>query len=186
MDKFKTSLKKSSNAFEKFFKEPLLEIFHGDTRVVEGVMTDEMSQILDRMAGIDLWFFNENYGVRGIASRVQFISPNVKPYRTFTVRKNRDSGTKTEYEKRKYAIENEWLYPVFTFQGYISDAPLCFAVAKTVDILWMIEHGFYSVKHTGKSQKGQASFYVVKWDDMQKQNKNIVIKDLNVLVKGKV
>lgn len=173
MDNFKASLKKSSLAFERHFKKAVSEIFKGEFVVVEGVTDDKMSLTLDQLAGIDLWYFNTNMGVRGIANRIQFQS---KCWATFTIRKSRASGAKTEYEKRKYAIEHDWLYPVLTLQGYINrDKVLGFAIAKTEDILWMIDNGYTHVQKTGKSQIGQAEFYVVSWADMKRHNKNIYV-----------
>ena len=177
MDNFKTSLKKSSVAFEKYFKEAVLKVFKGDFEVVEGVTKYKMAQTLDQLAGIDLWYFNTNVGVRGVANRIQFQN---KCWRTFTVRKSRASGAKTEYEKRKHAIEKDWLYPILTLQGYIlADKPLCFAIAITEDIIWMIDNDYCKIKSTGKDQIGQAEFYIVKWADMQKLEKNIYIWEQN-------
>ena len=173
MDNFKTSLKKSSFAFEKYFKKAVLEVFKGDFEVVEGVTSYKMAETLDQLAGIDLWYFNTTRGIRGVANRIQF---QTHCWATFTVRKTRASGAKTEYEKRKYAIENDWLYPVLTLQGYIDGSKILgFAIAKTEDIIWMIDNGYSRIQKTGKSQIGQAEFYVVSWEDMKKQNKNIYI-----------
>ena len=177
MDDFKTALKKSSVAFDQYFKEAVLKVFEGDFEIVEGVTKYKMAEVLDQLAGIDLWFFNTEKGVRGVANRIQF----QKCWATFTIRKSRESGIKTEYEKRKYAIQNDWLYPILTLQGYIEkDVPLCFAVAKTEDIIWMIDNGHCFVKKTGTEQIGQAEFYVVKWSDMERLGKNIYIKHITL------
>lgn len=173
MDDFKTALKKSSIAFKKHFRDPLLKILKGKFEVVEGVTKDEMAKTLDMLAGIDIWHFDEKFGVRGVASRIQ----HGKSWDTFTVRKTRESGAKTEYEKRTYAMDNEFLYPILTFQGYISNnAPLSFALTKTKDIFWMIENGFCYLKKTGKEQDGQAEFYVIDWKNMVKNKKRIEIR----------
>ena len=176
MDNFKTALKKSSIAFEKHFRGPLLEILNGNFEVVEGVTKDEMAKTLDMLAGIDIWHIHKRQGVRGVASRIQY----GKSWDTFTVRKTRESGAKTEYEKRIYAMKNEFLYPVLAFQGYISnDVPLSFALTKTKDIFWMIDNGYSRLKKTGKSQIGQAEFYVVDWQRMVDNKKRIEIRYLS-------
>jgi len=173
LDNFKVSLKKSSLAFEKHFKKAVLEVFKGEIEIVEGITKDKMALTLDRLAGIDLWYFNTKMGVRGVANRIQF---GGKCWATFTVRKSRASGAKTECEKRKYAMENGWLYPILTLQGYLDgDRVLGFAIAKTEDIMWMIDKGHSKVRKTGKAQVGQAEFYVVTWANMQEHNKNIYI-----------
>lgn len=175
MNDWKHQLKKSSLVFSQYFKDPILQIFKGDFEVVEGVTKYEMAKTLDQLAGIDFWYFNCQHGVRGVANRIQFTNKN---WRTFTVRKSRSSKAKTEYEKRSEAIKNEWLYPILTIQGYFDEQKnivLGFAVAKTADILWMIDNGFCYIKRTGVDQVGQAVFYVVKWDEMIDKNKSIII-----------
>lgn len=171
MDDFKIALKKSSVAFEKHFRKPLLDILHGGFEVVEGVTKDEMAKTLDMLAGIDVWHIDNRFGVRGVASRIQY----GKSWETFTMRKSRESGAKTEYEKRKFAMKNDFLYPVLTFQGYIDhgDIPLSFALTKTKDIFWMIENNHFRLQKTGNEQVGQAVFFVIPWKEMIKNNRQI-------------
>jgi len=169
-------LNKSTTLFDRVLKPRLKEVMGGHFKVVEGITINEHAKKLDRFAGIDLWHIDEEKGIiRGVASRIQFSDTN---WGTFTVRKERDSGTKTEYEKRKYAIEEGALYPSHTLQAYISDDEeiVSFAIAKTEDIIEMIDIEHCDVKHTGNDQKGQASFYVVKWQDMRDNNYPIYIE----------
>lgn len=174
LDNFETQLKRSSIIFDKYFKETVLKILKGEFEIVEGVTKSRMAQNLDQLSGIDLWFLDPNQGIRGVANRIQFQEKN---WRTFTVRKSRESGAKTEYEKRKHAIENNWLYPDITLQGYINkkNEVLGFAIAKTKDIIYMIDNGFCRENKTGKEQIGQAEFYIVDWDKMKKQGFPITI-----------
>lgn len=168
---FETNLKRSSAVFEKLFKDKLESILGGRIEIVEGVTTYDMASRLDMLAGIDLWHYDE-HGIYGIASRIQF----GKCYGTFTIRKEVESGAKTEYEKRKYAIQYGLLYPKLTFQGYVEgDVIQGFAIARTKDIIWMIDHGYCYVSHTGADQKGQASFYVVKWHDIKEKGRGIYV-----------
>jgi len=174
VDDWQTQLKKSSIAFDTHFKEAVKKVFKGDFEIVEGVTKYEMAKTLDQLAGIDLWYFNTNLGVRGVSNRIQF---GEYSYKTFTIRKSRESGIRTEYDKRKFAIENDYLYPVLTLQGYINskNEVLGFAVAKTTDIIWMIDNGYFFERKTGINQIGQALFYCVNWDDMKNKNLNIYI-----------
>lgn len=168
-------LEKSSSLFDRVLKPKLIEVMGGYFKVVEGTTIDEHAKKLDRYAGIDLWHINENKGViRGVASRIQFSDTN---WATFTIRKKRESGTKTEYEKRKYAIENSCLYPTLTLQAYINDNEEIqgFAIAKTKDLITMIDNGKAAIKHTGEDQHGQASFYVIKWQDIKENDYPIYI-----------
>jgi hypothetical protein len=151
------------------FIKPVLEMkLDGDLITVEGNTLDETAKMLDALAGIDLWYANRE-GMYGIASRIQ----RGKAWRTFTVRKSRESGAKTEYEKRKWAMDRGYLYPRVTFQAYIGDADVCMAIAMTEDIFACIDRGLCLTRKTGDHQKGQAYFYVISWDDMKDNNYRI-------------
>lgn len=174
MDNFEVALKKSSVNFKNYLEDIALQVLGGgEFEIVEGVTKDKMSRLLDTLAGIDLWHINTKHGIRGVANRVQY-STN---YKTFTIRKSRESGARTEYEKRAFAIEHELLYPVLTLQGYLekSGEVLGFAIAKTVDIINMIKDGNCTIRKTGSDQIGQASFYVVNWQQMKNLNYKIYI-----------
>lgn len=165
-------LKTSSKTFMDLVEPELSKAIGGYFLAVEGVSADEMARLLDTLAGIDFWNVQEGEGIRGIATRIQ----RGKSWRTFTVRNQRMSGARTEYEKRKQAIEEGLLYPELTLQAYVDNGKLLsYAVAKTVDIVKMIDIGKAIVKHTGPDQYGQASFYVVKWDDMKQMGCQILI-----------
>jgi len=127
---------------------------------------------LDTLAGIDAWHIVDNVGIRGIASRVQECPYPYRPYNTFTIRKNRDSGTKTEYEKRKQAIDsnNGWIFPHLTVQSYVSakrNGELrSFGVAKTADIINLIDQyndDGQSSPFVYTKRTTNAEFYVVDW-----------------------
>ena len=92
---------------------------------------------LDTKSGIDWIAENENHIIT-IAARIQF---GVN-YRTFTIRKERKTGTKTELEKRKEAIKNGFLYPLYTCQCYFTNNYnfLGGAIIKTVDLYKSLEN----------------------------------------------
>lgn len=92
----------------------------GRLEVVEDSTAEGLTRSFDVLAGIDAWHLNDELGfMRGVASRVQWGSA----WNTFTIRMSRDSGTKTEFEKRLDAIEQHDirgdLYPVLTVQAYL-------------------------------------------------------------------
>lgn len=100
----------------------------------------QLAQDLDILAGVDAWHVSHTVGaMRGIASRVQWSD---KCWRTFTVRKERPSGQKTELEKRLYALDNPndgWLLPALTVHAYITEPRrhgrlLGAAVMRTADL----------------------------------------------------
>jgi len=83
---------------------------------VEAVTEPEMTRLFDQISGIDAWYIENENGIRGIASRVQW----GKNYRTWTVRMKTIFGGRTEYQKLTNAIENDWLYPYWTVQAYLT------------------------------------------------------------------
>lgn len=162
-DNFTITFQKSLD-YQKIIKPLLEKVLKGELITVEGETLNETAKLLDTLAGIDLWFANKEKGMRGIASRIQY----GKNWRTFTIRLERDSGAKTEYEKRKYAIDNDYLYPVITYQAYLCEDGKM-AIAMTKDIIDYIDKGLAYIRHTKDDQQGQASFYVVDWDDFKAQ-----------------
>ncbi len=94
----------------------------GSILPVEGNVDAHLAQALDRHAGIDAWHIVPGKGVRGVASRVQWIEPQRTPWNTFTLRYARESGTETEFSKRKKSLailEDGWVFPSVTVQAYV-------------------------------------------------------------------
>ena len=174
MQTFKDSLKKSSIQFLDIIKPEIIKILKCEFCIVEGVTTEKMALTLDMLAGIDVWSINKKLGMYGIALRTQ---TGNRDWHTYTIRHIRDSGAKTEYEKRKYAIENNRLYPYLTIQSYVTNTNklISYAIAKTKDIIKMIDDGNCTENRTGTSQIGQASFFVVDWYEMQKAGYKVII-----------
>lgn len=172
---FKTDLSESTIDFKNIVMPILRDLLNGgEFDVVEGIAIDELAKKLDLYAGIDVFYTSPNFGMMGIASRIQKDGNN---WRTFTIRKSRDSGTRTEYEKRVYARKHDYLNPHLTMQAYLDrDRTTCLglAVTRTNYILDCIAMGFYKENKTGWDKYGQASFYVVRWDDMRKNGFKVV------------
>lgn len=141
----------------------------GRLMAVEG-SDNEVCRMLDLTCGTDYFqVYDERGLVWGIASRMQEIDTAryKRPFNTFTVRKARASGVKTEYEKRRDAIMRGGVYPYLTMQGYVDKQTgelMSLAIARTTDIMDYVDAGMTDTKHTGAEQKGQAEFFVVKWD----------------------
>ncbi len=130
---------------------------------MEGRPDTELARELDMRSGIDGWQLMSDGGMRGIASRIQ----KGKDWRTFTVRLTRDSGAKTEFQKRKEAIESDkgLIYPHLTVHAYseTEQGPiLSVAVCKTADIIEFIERGKHKLRRAPN-----ATFAVCHWDDLQ-------------------
>ena len=131
---------------------------------VEG-QANEVCRVLDMQCGIDYLLYSKYSGqVYGLASRVQY----GRNYRTFTVRKERESGAKTEYKKRIDASTYGGLSPQYTMQAYVKDGEINgLAVVKTEDLLNFIEKGLADEGRTGANKDGQATFYICGWDKLR-------------------
>jgi len=136
-----------------FKKSELINIERND----EGVL-----MWFDKYAGIDWMVKSEDNHIMGIASRIQWDVD----YRTFTIRYERWTGSKTEYDKRKEAIENQYIYPTYTLQAYFKDKSnpqmLSCGIVKTSDLYSFIGSFPYLVFEN----KSDNIFKYVKWDDM--------------------
>ena len=131
---------------------------------VEG-QSNEVCRLLDMECGIDYLLYSKDLGqVYGLASRVQY----GRNYRTFTVRKERESGAKTEYKKRTDAKDCGGLSPHYTMQAYVKDGEINgLALVKTEDLLNFIEKGLADEGRTGANKDGQATFYICDWDKLR-------------------
>lgn len=150
----------------------------GEVLRVEGEDND-VCKMLDQTCGTD--YFQVYKGkniVWGVASRFQRIPSGRDPYNTFTIRKERESGGKTELEKRKYAIEHNGVYPFLTLQAYYRDVDgeiMSLGIAKTTDVMKAAESKMASERKTGEDKIGQAVFICVKWSDMIRNGMDVRI-----------
>lgn len=171
-----SDMRQSMSRVEKA-KPIIAQILNGGEIIpVEGD-DNEVCKLLDMTCGTDyLQAYKDKGLVWGVASRIQTIKQGYKPYNTFTVRKARESGAVTEYEKRAYAIKHGGVYPFLTMQAYVdeNDNFLSIGIAKTTDIMDFVEKGLADTNHTGKQQIGQAAFYVCRWSKMQENGYKVL------------
>lgn len=167
-----------SMGYIKRYESTLLGVFKASRLIACEGDVSEVAKHLDMSCGIDYVVVSIDGSLtRGIGCRVQEDKYPVK-YRTFTIRNKRDSGSKTEFEKRKNAIKSGGLYPFYTAHIYVDekhDRIDRMAIAKTEDIIWYCETQNPPKNHTGESQIGQAEFYTVGWDDFRRAGKQIII-----------
>jgi len=134
----------------------------GQIKPVEVIEDNDLAHDMDVKCGIDIWQTVEGEGCRGIASRVQWN----KNFKTFTIRKEKTNGMKTEYEKRKKAIESgSYIYPYLTCQAYIKKEGFVLmggAIARTTDIFRAIERNYFQIRKTI-----DASFYAVAFKNVE-------------------
>lgn len=173
-NKWIDDLKSSTIAIEKAQKE-IRKMVKGDLYSIED-SDNEILRLFDKFAGIDLIsLFDSN--IIGIASRVQW----GKAYNTFTIRKERRTGTETEYKKRLNAIKKGYFYPALTMQIYCDNRKdnniLSMAMMKTIDLYELIETN----PELFKTQLSDNFFIFIKWDDIKKKtDKKIIARYLKL------
>ena len=145
---------------------PALGRYLGGGRIVhvETITETAFARDLDFLTGIDAYQVTGNQrGIRGIASRVQW-GPTA--WRTFTVRRSTGNGGKTEYAKRKDAIESGrgLLYPHLTIQAYVSGRPngrlLAAAAVRTDELIAMCAES-----RVRTTPADGSTFYWVPWSE---------------------
>lgn len=176
MRTFEEDSKASARIFEKTVWPIIAAKCGGGQVTFVETMNSELAKQLDIMAGIDLWQVSDGH-VRGIASRVQWppaaLAPDGEPWDTFTIRYERDSGAKTEFEKRREAIKTgQWIFPYLTVQAYVSDNGvepeiLSVAIVKTSTLYSFLDeematHGLKG-QYVRKRATDNASFLWVSW-----------------------
>jgi hypothetical protein len=148
---------------------PVLETWTDSENVsVEAVTDSDMADELDQTAGVDSWNIKRDDIIRGVASRVQYLTNLTfdEPPDTFTIRKERESGAKTEFEKRLNAIRQGGLFPHWTTQAYLDEPRgelLSFARVRTEDLIRHIDEGTEGGDYYVVDPPGEASFYAVNW-----------------------
>lgn len=172
---FKDAINDSIWQFNNIVKPVLVDRYGGEFISVEG---DEhpVCKLLDMVGGVDIIWLVKN-SIIGIANRIQVTNKN---WATFTVRKTRESGAATEFEKRCKAINSGIaIYPQLTLQSYINfnGELLGYGLVATKDLFDVISCGDCRVQYTGKEQIGQASFYVVGFSKIKELGKKIIIWD---------
>lgn len=170
---FEEDFKDSVFDFLRVVKPTLLEqqIIKGEIISIEEMIRPEYRNLLtqfDQLAGIDIFVVASNEGITTMSSRIQWHDTS---YDTFTIRKSRNTGAQTEYNKRLKAIQSgKWLYPYYAIQAYLTKPKrkgslIALAVTHTKDIIDMIQQGNYE---EGFTPNDRNTFCIVKWQDMIK------------------
>lgn len=168
MSNFNNDMNWTSGLFEQHVWPSISELCGGGEIITMEISVDQLADAFDKHSGIDAWQVTPDSGMRGIGSRIQRIKDDVRPYDSFTVRAKRFNGVKTEFAKRKEAVESNrgFVYPYLTVQAYVREQDnqlLSAAVCKTADLIWFIENGY-----SQENQTTNAAFYVCFWRDMVK------------------
>lgn len=115
---FKSDAKKSRAWFKKFTCRALEILGFKNVHSVES-HDSELTKLLD-YAGVDA-LAQKDGATMTIASRIIQKTPTGNDYSCFSIRDSRTSGTKTEFEKLKGAIEINSLRPMWHCQTFISE-----------------------------------------------------------------
>ena len=164
---FQTAARQSQSDFIRLLKKPLEQLLEG--KIVSTECEETVARLLDMRAGIDAILDHPYYGLLGMGIRIQY----GRDYRTFTIRKQRETQAITEYAKHANALLEDGMTTKFNVHAYIdekSGALHSAAIALTHDIYGCIDRGLCDERMTGNDQIGQAAFYVVDWDTL-KDNK---------------
>lgn len=148
-------LSRSKKAFQGLVWPELNKFLKGKLDIVEGSQ-DKRDFDMDTQSGVDYWWVENGAGRTGLSSRVQADDGRRGfPYNTFTIRRSRITGTRTEYQKLVEARKNRRLYPALMIQSYITawdDGELIsFALAYTDSILDYIAKGKAGIKPTSNA-----------------------------------
>ena len=167
MSDFKTDLRDSITDFKRLVQPKLIDLgfIEGRIRHVESNNPDAMCSELDRIAGIDAWVVNSKKGIFGLSSRIQWGIP----YDTFTIRKRRTSGARTEYAKHTEAMSSGGVRGQIMVQAYVTrrNDPTselrAVAVASDEDIWALIGQGLcFDEKNTDDDNE----FIVISWKEL--------------------
>lgn len=164
---FNHAMSETSDDFNAHVWPVLSHMLKGEIVPVEG-RDNPALRMLDMYCGIDYLLKLEGSNVIwGVASRIQRIGQNCKPWNTFTVRLERDSGAKTEFNKRVRDILLDGIYPRITYHAYVKGGQLAtLGVCLTKELVEFCANGNPETRHTNEWQCGQAEFYVCHWKDM--------------------
>ena len=160
---WRVDLSDSIEAFNKIKDTVLPQLISGRIYSIEST-DNELLILFDQYSGID-WIRQDDTGLQGVATRCQF----GHPFNTFTIRKQRSTGTLTEYEKRKQQISKGYIYPYFTLQAYFDNRKeknlLSIAIMKTIDL-----YGELEINPHAKMRNSDNEFIYLPWENIP-QNK---------------
>lgn len=159
-------MRQSTEAFSRLVVPHLQTLLPpGQWQIVEGVTAWAMAQTLDMLGGIDAWYYRNNEGIWGVASRVQQGTDN---YRTTTLRARKRNGHRTELERLVWAVEHDALHPQWVIHAYATPgygALLGVGVVPTRPLLQAVAAG---IGYERTNREDGTVFRVLPWDALQR------------------
>jgi len=158
-------LQRSIESFNRL-RPILIRWFHGgEILSIESCRNVPLLLALDQL-GLDFLHRQDGKGRFG-SSRIQFTE---RPFDTFTIRRTRDSGTMTEYDKiidsTAGTIGSYWFVQAYCHP--VTNEVLAAAMVDRDVLKTMLTSGTYAIKHTKPGAEGGAAFLVIRWEDIQK------------------
>lgn len=158
---------RSRRAFERFVAPVLRQALNAKTILpteptASGYDSD-LAAALDMRAGIDGFFVDGDNDIYAYASRVQF----GQNYGTFTLRRSRPTGARTEFNKLVHARQVQAPMPTFHIQNYV-DADGQNATVAIVETLELLRY-VYKHRDQWRRADGGETFYVAPFDDVAAQ-----------------
>lgn len=173
---YKNDSLKSANQFYSIVKPKLEELLRSEINIIEEYEEDNSSMFrvskeLDMYSGVDGWRFDKvNQRHQYIASRIQKTIKGFKSFDTFSIRASRQNS-KTEYEKRIYAIENDWLYPQLTIQTYLDESEseiLSLGIVYTRELFLYAKNNFEALMSKAiKNRDNSSSFITISFTELE-------------------
>lgn len=158
--------------FAKFVSPILKRVFETDKVVDSESLSDNLSRCLDKEFCVD-GYFERDGAFEFFSSRIQN-----GDYRTFTIRKNRDSGKIAEYERLCRQFREGRIYPRWAIQAYVSGDSATVAIVETRHLLNFIREKKAGIKRTREDKHGQAEFFIIAWSALQRENIPVQIFDV--------
>jgi len=169
----KRDMRLSKSSFERLVWPSIgPHIGGGQSISMELSQDSELRTLFDVSSGIDAWQVSTNGGMYAIASRVQ---PYGRDWSTFTVRRTRASGAKTEWEKLKDACYSRdgRVFPEWFIQAYTSKdgtTLLSCAAVRTVELVSHINFFCLDAFDVKRNRADGNDFWVVGWDKPANKN----------------
>jgi hypothetical protein len=174
MNRVEAAISRSAEAFRSFVWPHLSEpLGGGDLIPVETVTESGFARALDMLAMTDAWQLVNDIGMRGLATRVQWLSPTTPIWKSWTIRCQLRSGRETEIHK--LLRPGDWQRPHYIIQAYVLDDQ-CVAVGaiKTVDLIALLQDAGYVPEIRTNGIDGNR-FHVVWWNRAMAFGADIVI-----------
>lgn len=160
MNRVEEAIQRSAETFRDTVWPHLAESLGGGELIpVETVTDSGFARLLDMLGMTDAWQVVNNRGMRGLSTRVQWTQ---RPYRTWTVRSQLNSGRATEFHKLMQP--GDWQLPHYIVQAYVHPITLeCLAAAaiRTADLQTMLRNGWH--EREKENPRDRNLFIPVSW-----------------------